>query len=522
MSHVVLIRGPVLFPSFRPSGWARPVQPLGVAYLAGAASSAGHKVTCIDGAGEGLDQFRICPLDSRLLENGITMEEIVNRIPASADVIGLSCMFSLDWFYMIELIKKIRRRFPSTFLVVGGEHVTADYEYVLKTMPEVDACILGEGENKLVGLLNSLDEGIPKTKLPGVAFFDPVTGKVRKNSEKDGEYRITDINSIPRPAWHLVPIDKYLDSGHGFNSAKSRVMPLLASRGCPHQCTFCSSAQMWTTRWKSRDVGDVLDEIKDYIRRYNIDRIEFFDLTTVIDKKWIIEFCRRLIDENLGITWGIPSGTRTEALTQEVLELIKESGNNKLTYPLETGNEKVNQLIKKKINYKHSLTSMRNAVKAGIIVKTSIIIGFPFTRLRDVFTEYLFAIRMAWIGASDVTFYNFSPYPGSELHDQLVSEGKIVKDATYPDFLRRTFPANYTDGLSWTPHISGPVLRFLCVFGIALFYAFQYLFRPHRLVLTLFRILTGKPVTLIELGVTGAVARFLRRNRLRLELSQPT
>ncbi|MEQ1878728.1 MAG: radical SAM protein [Bdellovibrionia bacterium] len=513
MAHVTLIRGPVLFPKFRPSGVVNPVPPIGVAYLAGAVRVAGHQVTCIDAAGEGLDQFRVCPLDDRLLENGLSMDAIVARIPASSTVIAISCMFSIDWFYMLKLIRMIRTKFPSQFLIVGGEHVTADFEYILNTMPEVDACVLGEGENKFISLLEALESGVAKRDLPGCVVVDPETKAIRQNEEKDGNYRILDVDSIPWPAWDLLPLKTYLDAGHGHGSLHARAIPMLATRGCPHRCTFCSSAQMWTIRWKARDVQDVLKEIKHYIKEYGVNRIEFFDLTAIIDPRWIKEFCQHLIDENLGISWSMPSGTRTEALSQDVLELIKQSGCIKLSYPLETGNPKVNKLINKKINYAKSLGSMKNAVKAGIIVKTSIIIGFPFQTWGDILKEYLFAIRLAWIGSRDIVYYNFMPYPGSQIHNELVAAGLIVKDENYPAFLARTFPGNFTDGRSWCPVISGRALRMLCLFGIAQFYFFQFLFRPHWIFQSLYRMAARKPLTLLELGVTTVLTRFFQRLR---------
>jgi anaerobic magnesium-protoporphyrin IX monomethyl ester cyclase len=308
-----------------------------------------------------------------------------------------------------------------------------------------------------------------------------------------------------------------LAEGHGHGSQHQRAIPMLASRGCPHRCTFCSSAQMWTIRWKAREVKDVIDEIKLYIREFGINRVEFYDLTAIIDKRWILDFCQRLLDENLNITWSMPSGTRTEALSQDVLELIKKSGCIKLTYPLETGNPRVNKLINKKINYDLSLGSMKNAIKAGIIVKTSIIIGFPFQNWKDILTEYKFAIRLAWMGSRDIVYYNFMPYPGSQIHNELVAEGKIVKNESYPAFLARTFPGNYTDGQSWCPTFSGRMLRFLCLFGIAQFYFFQFLFRPHWIFMSVYRMVTRKPMTLLELGITTVITRFFQRNQLRFQ-----
>src|SRR5262245_4567510 len=107
MTRVTLIRGPVLFPKFRPSGAVSPIPPLGLAYLAGALTSAGHEVTCIDGAGEGLKRIGTCSLDDRFFQCGLSIQEIIDRIPANTDVIGISCMFSFEWFCIIEIIRRV-------------------------------------------------------------------------------------------------------------------------------------------------------------------------------------------------------------------------------------------------------------------------------------------------------------------------------------------------------------------------------------------------------------------------------
>jgi radical SAM superfamily enzyme YgiQ (UPF0313 family) len=335
------------------------------------------------------------------------------------------------------------------------------------------------------------------------------------NDEKDGQYRILDIDSIPDPAWDILPLRAYLDEGCGFASFRHRAIPMLASRGCPHRCTFCSSPQMWTTRYKSRNIDSVISDIKRAIAEYGINRVEFYDLTAIIDKRWIMEFCQRVIDEKLNITWSMPAGTRTEGLSKEVLEILRKSGCGKLTYPLETGNPRVCARIKKNINYPRSLSSMRNAVRAGVVVKVNIIIGFPFETLRDVFYEYLFAVRVAWIGAYDLAFFNFAPYPGSELHDELVADGKIIKDESYPWVLRSLLVGNYTNTQSWCPAISPRLLKVLCVAGMLGFYFFQFLFRPHRLVSGARRMLSGRPLTGLELGLTALGIRFARRLRFR-------
>ena len=503
--RLALIRPSVLIPVLRLTGNPlSAIPPLSIAYLAAAAREAGHSVVCIDATGEAPKQVVALKSDSRIVEIGLTFDEIVAKIPADVDVIGVSCMFSPEWFRNRELIQAIRKSFPDRLIVLGGEHVTAEYEFILRTTPEVDACVLGEGEVRLVELLATLERG-ESAYVPGIAYRN-TAGEVVKNEVDRSRYRVKNLEQLPWPAWDLIPLKNYFDTGFGFGSYGHRPMPMLASRGCPFSCTFCSSPQMWTTQWKARDIDDLINEIKTYIRRYGINRVEFYDLTAVVNKNWIKNFCQRLLDENLGITWSSPVGTRSEALTEDVLELMMASGCNKQNYALESGSKKTSERIRKRINFGHTLSSMRAASRLGFIVKVNMILGFPFHTYRDLFQEIAFTVRLAWIGVNDVVFYNFTPYPGSELHRELVENGTISRNEEYAETLQSFFPGLYTNP-SWSPHIPGPVLSVACTAGMFVFYVSQFLFRPTRVFQFAVRLWKRKPVTMLELVMFNAFNR---------------
>src|SRR5205085_11391822 len=97
---------------------------------------------------------------------------------------------------------------------------------------------------------------------------------------------------------------------------------MLATRGCPFQCTFCSSPQMWTQVWKARRPAAVADEIESYMRRYGANDFQFQDLTAIVRKDWIVAFCKELLDRKLSITWQLPVGTRSEAIDAEVAQYL--------------------------------------------------------------------------------------------------------------------------------------------------------------------------------------------------------
>ena len=147
--------------------------------------------------------------------------------------------------------------------------------------------------------------------------------------------RIADLDSIPWPRWDLTPIANYLDRQLGFGVRRGRSMPLLATRGCPYQSTFCSNPQMWTRRWLARDPHDVVREIEHYVRHYDIQNVDFYDLTAIVKREWLVAFATLLIEKNVKITWQLPSGTALEALDDEVYELAYRSGCRNMTYARE-------------------------------------------------------------------------------------------------------------------------------------------------------------------------------------------
>ncbi len=509
---VTLIRPPVILPIGSVTA-QQGVPPLGLAYLGSYLRTNGHRVAYIDSLGEKINSFTKSPVTG-LLINGLRSEEIIERIPKDSEIIGLSCMFSNEWFYVEKLISDIKCRFPNIPVVIGGEHVTADYQHILQTNPNVNFAIIGEGEHKLLDLTDCIESGIEKEKIPGIAFFDFDSKCLKDNSNLN---RIAKINSIPWPDWIGIPLEKYLDLGLGMAVQKKRTLPMLASRGCPYKCTFCSSPQMWTTEWKARDINDVLNEIQHFKRIYAIEHIEFYDLTAIVNKNWIIDFCTQLIEKEIGITWSLPSGTRSEALTYEVLRILRQSGCLKLTYAPETGSSDMLKKIKKKVNLKKMIRSIKNAVKCDIIVKINMIFGFPDQRKTDLLFDFLFIFKLALIGVHDITCFAFSPYPGSELFNRLLLEGKLSRDSSYNLFLSSNVYNNPLNMKSWSEHIPSTFLPFITLGGMAFFYSIQFLIRPWRLYYLLKNLITNHPSTMLDLALNNLKNDFFKGRKLKIE-----
>jgi len=449
--------------------------PIGPAYLAAVLENANYNVSILDSVGE--DIYQITRSECGFYNvQGLSKAQIIARIDPDAAVVGLSLMFSQEWLLHRDLIKEIRKNYPELAIVVGGEHATSLPEYVLRDCPEIDFVITGEGELTFLNLVHNLFHDKPTNNVVGCSFLDDDGTYV----STDLSQRIEVIDELPRPAWHLCPVKNYFIDNWTMGVSKGRNMPILATRGCPYQCTFCSNPGMWTTRYKMRDVTQVVDEIEFLINEYDANSIDFFDLTAIVKKKWTLDFCAEIKRRGLKFIWQLPSGTRSEALDEETLAAIYEAGCEYLVYAPESGSKETLVAIKKKVNLESITESIQMAVKAGHIVKVNLIIGFPHERTKHVFETLRYAIQMAFAGAHDCNIAKFSPYPGSQLFDELRSDG-VIPELSDKYFSSLVSQFDLTAKSKFCPNVPSLVLMLATTFGHGLFYILAYLGHPRRI-----------------------------------------
>jgi radical SAM superfamily enzyme YgiQ (UPF0313 family) len=514
MAHVTLIRPPVVAPIDTVNQQVG-TPPLGMAYLAGSLKTHGHDITSIDALGE--DVHRVTRLANIKVKDiqihGISTDDIVSKISKDTDVIGVTCMFSNEWLYTKYMINKIRLAFPRVPIIAGGEHITSESYRSMLSTPALNACALGEGEETINDLVDALVGGKNLADVRGIAYFDE-NGNYRKTERR---LRVKEVDDIPLPSWDGIPINNYMDAGLGNGTMERRAMPMLASRGCPYQCTFCSSPSMWGIRWISRDPQLVVEEIKSYVRQYQANHVDFNDLTTVINREWIIAFCRLLIKEDLGITWSMSSGTRSEALDGEVLSYMKKAGVERVTYAPESGSIKTLERIKKKVRPARMSKSIRSSVRVGIFTRANFIFGLPDQTNYEALQSLGFVTKLCLLGMHDIAVTHFVPYPGSQLFETLVSEGKLRTDAAYEEFLLENVSTKVTGMKSWSKHIPDWAMPLWVIGTISYFYTLQYIIRPYRLVGLCYRLLKGTPVSSTEAIIYGLYIKFFKRRETKVK-----
>jgi len=449
------------------------IPPLGLAYLASTAREAGYRVKAVDAIGSALNEIWEFEDGHGFWLRGLPFDRILDEIDPESDVIGVGCMFSCSWPSTRELLRRMRKRFPDALIVLGGEHASADPEGVLDEVP-IDLCVSGEGEETLLEVLERRGRDASFEDCPGVTWRSPDGPRT-----SPPRARIRDLDHIPLPDWDLFPVEEYIEFASPHGAVRGRSMPMLATRGCPYQCTFCSSPQMWTTAWRARDRKLVVDEMVWLHEKYGATDFHFEDLTAVVKRSWIVDFCREVLSRNVDFTWQLPSGTRSEAIDDEVARLMVAAGCRNFSYSIESGSVETLEIIKKRIHLPKVHASAKSALRAGIRLQVNFILGFPHETWRHARDTYREIARCAWTGFHEFNCCAFSPLPNTEAFTELEEEGRVRPDDAY--YYSLFGYMDITDYKSWHPRWSHVRLRTMIYAAYALFFGLNYLLRPWRL-----------------------------------------
>lgn len=507
MSRITLINPPGI-KTFSSIQMQTPNPPIGLAYIAGVLRKEGVTYSVIDAVGDAMDTISSYEARPDMKVQGLTYDEIVDRIAADTDIVGITCMFSTLWPITRDVARRIRTRFPDVLLILGGEHGTAVPEHVLRTS-DFDLVAIGEGIDTVAAIISTYrrhGRSRPHwAQVRGIAFLD----NDRYTSTGLAARKVA-VDDIPLPDWDSIPIRGYIDR-HQLNGANiGPSMPLISTWGCPYQCTFCSNPGMWTQRWIPRSPRLVVDEMELYARKYGVTNFDFQDLTAMIKRSWIIDFTDELTHRGLNVTWQLPSGTRAEVFDDEVAHRLYRAGLRLLAFAPESGSERMLKLVKKEVDLPQMIRAMKAALGAGLKLSCFIVIGFP-GETRESLRDSLRLIRtIAWLGVHDVAVTKFVPYPGSLLFRQLQESGKLKLDDEFfimpMDFYTSKAP-------SFADDVSSRYLYFMMLWMFVNFYAISLARRPWRLWQALHGVFTGREETRLAKWFNDVLVVRTRWNR---------
>lgn len=460
-----------------------PTPSIGLAYIGAYIKKHGYDYTAIDSCGEALSQVSRVEPGSDLLIQGLTRKEVLDKVPKDVKIVGLTSLFSHAWFLARNIALDIKKLYPDCKIVVGGEHPSAAVEDVLKNS-FIDMVILGEGEETFLNLLQSIDKGEDYKNINGIAYKNEA-GDIIKTERRA---RITKIDDIPYPDWDNWSINNYIDHQQISGVNLGRGIPILGTRGCPYECTFCSNDTMWTKKFVMRSPKKIVDEMEFMKKKYNVEAFSFMDSTFIINNRKVIEFCEELIQRDLGVVYQLPAGTRCEAINQELVDALAKSGLEKLSLAPESGSEEIRNIIKKKIKYSKFINAIKMLNKSKINVGCFIVVGFPEDNKKTLWLTSKMIFRLALLGADDITVSQFTPYPGSEIYDNLLKK-KIIKGNLEEASDIISF---YSKRLrSYSEHLSPEFTNRVMYFMFTQFYVVSFLARPWRPIINVYNFIFG-------------------------------
>lgn len=451
-----------------------PAPPIGLAYIGAFLKKNGHSYTAIDACGEGLDQIFPYEKNEQIMFQGLTIQQILDKIPVDTKIIGFSCSYSHCWPLVERIALEVQKKIPDAVYVTGGEHPSAMPEHVLRK-GVFDVVIRGEGEETFLELTKKIEYNQPWHEIDGISFLN---GEKQLISNK-ARQRIKDLNTIPYPDWDSWCIEKYIAHQQVSGINLGRSMPILGSRGCPYACTFCSSERMWTRRYIMREGKSIVDEMEYMKNRYNLNGFSFFDSTFIINRRKMMDFCKELIKRNLDISYQLPAGTRCEVFDDELAFKLEKSGLKNFSFAPESGSDMIRKVINKQIRLDTFFNAVRAVKKTNMTVGCFIVIGFPEDTQETMKQTLSFVRKLAFIGLDDVTVSKFTPYPGSIYFDGLLREVAFSDRLSELDFIISFYS---DEGRSYCKSLTAKQLYYWMNWMFINFYVISFIVRPWKLI----------------------------------------
>lgn len=438
-----------------------PYPPLGLAYVAAYLEKQNIEVRIIDAFVEGWDREEVVRADR--LRVGLSFDEIERRVREfQPDLVGVSSMFTVQSRNAHAVYELVKRVDPRIITVAGGNHATATAAESLQDR-NLDYVVLGEGEVVLADLIRVLEAGGPVAGTKAVAYRDGDRTVV----SPDRNF-IDDLDELPFPARHLLPMDKYIKAGlsHGGYLRRGRYTPVLTSRGCPAKCTFCSISIVSGRKYRFRSPQNVVEELQQVIRDYGIEEVLFEDDNLTLNIPRAEKLFDAMIEANLNLVWNTPNGVAAFALTPLLIDKMKAAGCYRINLAIESGNEEVlRNVIKKPLKLERVPPLVHHARKVGIEVGAFLVVGMPGETLDQVRDSFRF-VKNLKIFTPHVSIA--TPYPGTEMYELCVEKGYLLPGFSYDNFSIQYANIQTPD---WTPQ----ELQ-------AVFEREQFLLRLHRYV----------------------------------------
>jgi radical SAM superfamily enzyme YgiQ (UPF0313 family) len=318
------------------------------------------------------------------------------------DIIGITTA-SRGYKIAYSLITRIKKDFFIP-IVIGGAHASTIHEKILEEC-EADYSIIGEGEYTMLELVEKND----LETIKGLCWKKE--NKIIKNDFRPFN---KELDELAFPAYELFELDKFIE----------KRIPIVSSRGCPFQCTYCSVKLVMGMPFRYRTPENVVQEIEYWVKK-GFNQFEFTDDNFTCIKSRAEKICDMIIEKNLNITFLLGNGIRADKVDESVLRKLKQAGCVYIAYGVESINPYVLKVIKKHETPEVIEKAIVMTQRLKIPIQATFIIGLPGSTFKTFLEDLNFTRRL---GISNVRFYNLVPYPGTEAYEWVEENGQFLFD----------------------------------------------------------------------------------------------
>ncbi len=371
--------------------------PLGLGYIAAVLEKENIDVKIIDGYVKGLKR-----------------EQIEDAIESySPDIVAISVVTPRAK-QGLEISRIVKEKRADICTILGGPHITALSDEVIKHK-EVDITVIGEGEFTMLELVTAIADKKDLRSVAGIKY------------KKDGEVietesrpLIKDLDQIPHPAFHLLPIGEYNPYPSNSKGRPGKFANIITSRGCPHKCTYCDVKLTFGRSFRVHSPEYVIEEIEYLYHNYNVRNISFRDSIFNLRKERIKEICALIVKRGLDISWECNG--RVNYVDEDLLRTMKDAGCWQIQYGVESGNQEILDKAARNTTIQQIKDAFKLTKKAGLEVHGYFMVGLPGETKATIKDT----IKLAKLISPDLVGFTIAvPFPGSEFYEWAVKNGYL-------------------------------------------------------------------------------------------------
>jgi radical SAM superfamily enzyme YgiQ (UPF0313 family) len=378
----------------------RPYQPLGIAYLGAVLEKSGEEAFLIDS--------QLQKTVDGAIENVVQLEP---------DIVGFSVV-SRNASLFKQMTEKTHRKLKNTPIIAGGPHCTARHVQILREIPYISAIVRGEGELVISELARRLFKGKDIDGIPNISY--------RKNKNivvNPRAPRITDLDSLPFPARHLLPPIKYYENRGS----------IISSRGCCYHCTFCTVhlafGDFGYSVWRPRDPKNVVDELECLVEM-GASFVEFVDDNFLVDVQRAKRIAEEILSREIKINYKIDTRTDLILKAKSILPILRRSGCVKIAFGIENGSQEVLN------RYEKGTTVQQNAKALSLLRKNAMsfyadwIMFDAKTTMANLEENLEFIKKNSLSECNEIFGTWLYPVPGSKVFEEYLNEKRLIPNET--------------------------------------------------------------------------------------------